>query len=133
METRTPEMRKWIMEANEKEFRGFLVDKIYDNKVTVSKKIDDFQANHTKEHTCIVGNGIKREIALNKAVGILFDKQEFTESKIDKIASATEVLVDISRLHFYAKKLKIYWLISLIVSLFFTHSWWQPLVVKILQ
>ena len=64
METRTPEMRQWIMDANEKEFRGFLIDKIYDNKMAVTE-----QYNELREDNCVtLINGDKRKIKNNVAI-----------------------------------------------------------------
>jgi len=117
METRTTAFRKWIKEANEDEYRLFMIDKIYENKVAVTGQYDnlaeqqnDFRKEHKKEHTCMIGNGKKREVPLNEAVGLLADRSEVMHYEIKDIKAYTTVLKDFNSLGTIIKRHK--WLFS---------------------
>ncbi len=105
METRTPEMRKWIMEANEKEFRGFLVDKIYDNKLVVVKHYEELKERQEEDSHVTLINGDKRRIKTNIAVAEMYDD-------IKEIKIAVVPLVDFATLHRLSRKYKIYYMLA---------------------
>ena len=56
------------------------------------KEFELFRKEHRKEHTVLVGNGERKEMRLNIATGILFDRQEVMSEDITEIKSYTKVL-----------------------------------------
>ena len=72
MEARTPEMQRFFDMANEEEF-----------PLAKKSDLETLSNEHKKEHTCMVGNGVKKEMPLNEAVAFLANKVGwFTRPKI---------------------------------------------------
>jgi hypothetical protein len=66
----------------------------------------EFIDTHKKAHTVMVGNGVKKEMPLNEAVGFLYDKSVENRNIIDKIYEDTTVLRDANTLFTIVKKYK---------------------------
>jgi len=106
MKTNNPKIQETLNYLNKKEFEAFRVE-------------------HRKAHLCEVGNGEKKEMEINKAIGIVFDK-------IERIEIAVEPLFDFAVFHKIAMKYKLYWLFGFLVGVFFSHNVWQPILLKML-
>lgn len=110
METRTPEFKKWIKDANEDEYRLFMIDKIYENKMVVTEQYKDLKAEHKRQHTVMLGNGIKKEVSLKYAVGEIVNRQELMRDRLDQVFIDTTFIRDANTLGSIIKRHK--WLFS---------------------
>ncbi|MFA9409464.1 MAG: hypothetical protein ACERKJ_11630 [Candidatus Dadabacteria bacterium] len=108
MEIRDPDLKMFVEGLNT-EFRALKEQFEEDNKVDLV-------------------NGKRETVKLKVAVSMIHDDVKKQGAKIDKIEEATEFLIDFNKIHKLFKKRKLYWLIILISSLFFSHNVWQPIL-----
>ena len=94
---------------------------------------EDFRKEHKEAHTCEVGNGKKTKMPLNKAIGILADRQEVMHYEVKDIKAYTLILRDLTKWHTFNKKYKVYWIFSSLMTFIITHNFWQPILLKLLD
>ena len=77
--TQNPEMQK-------------VLDHLNSNEFPLKKQMDAFKKEQDEAHICLVGNGKKEEMPLNKAVSLLANRTEVMSYEIKDIKSYTRVL-----------------------------------------
>jgi len=121
VEARTPEMQKYLKDMNKD-----LLDKIEANRIAVTKQYGDLKDQHEKDSHVTLMNGDKRTIKTNEAVAEM-------HNDLKEIKIAVEPLFDFVTLHRISKKYKLYWLLGLLLSIFFTHNIWQPVLLEMIK
>ena len=123
---RTPEMQEFIDMMNKSEFKTDLYKKIEENKDVVMGKYKELELQHESDSHVTLINGDRRRVKTNIAVAEMHDD-------IKSIKSATEWLFDFAKLHILARKYKLYWLVFILFSLFFSHNIWQPVLLELIK
>lgn len=121
MEVRNPELKKIIMSMDNEEAHGYIAEQLS----LVKERVDD------NSYVTLI-NGTKETVKVKEAIGIIHDDVKEQGKKIDRIQEIIEFLSDFNRLHKIFKKYNLYWLAIGIISLFFSHNVWQPILLELI-
>ena len=128
MEAKTPEMQEYLAGMNRD-----LLDKIEANKLAVTKQYEAIKEQHERDSYVTLINGDRRTVKNNVAIAEMHDDIKTTKVVIEEIKISTEILREVTKWNAFNKKFKIYWFAGILLTAFFSHSIWQPILLKLLE
>ena len=119
MKVRDEKLGKFIMAMNNEEAHVFLIE-----------ELQRVRAEHVRvreeDRWVEVKNGETKKLLLKEVVA-------HTHDRVMDIKEDTQILRDFAGFFGFMKKYKGWYILGIIISLFFSHSVWQPLLVGLVD
>ena len=119
MKVRDEKLGKFIIAMTNDEAHVFLCEQI--TQIREQHKVE-----REEDRWVTVKNGVEKKILVTTAVAD-------THDRVMDIKEDTQILRDFAGFFGFMKKYKGWYILGIIISLFFSHSVWQPLLVGLVD
>ena len=119
MKVRDEKLGKFIMAMNNEEAHVFLIEELASIR-------EQYKVEREEDRWVTVKNGVEKKILVTTAVAD-------THDRVMDIKEDTQILRDFAGFFGFMKKYKGWYILGIIISLFFSHSVWQPLLVGLVD